>query len=106
MCTVPFREGEGGKKRNVHYPTSTTKLKAQNKCDGGRAQGGKYVKWLLKMKEMGMMMHLLIQISVPVWACASTRTDPNTRTGMSITGNGNLHILVPTYILRMAKVYR
>jgi hypothetical protein len=24
-------------------------------------------------------------------------TDPNTRTGMSITGNGNLQILVPTY---------
>ncbi len=25
------------------------------------------------------------------------RTDPNMRTGMSITGNGNLHVLVPTY---------
>jgi hypothetical protein len=24
-------------------------------------------------------------------------TDPNTRTGMSITGNGNLRVLVPTY---------
>jgi hypothetical protein len=35
---------------------------------------------------------------VPVWAFASTRTDPNMRTGMSITGYGNLCILVPTYI--------
>jgi hypothetical protein len=28
---------------------------------------------------------------------ASKHTDPNTHTGMSIIGNGNLHILVPTY---------
>jgi hypothetical protein len=26
------------------------------------------------------------------------RTDPNMRTGMSITGNENLRVLVPTYI--------
>jgi hypothetical protein len=38
---------------------------------------------------MWMMMHLYIQIQVPVWACASTRTDPNTRPGISITSNGN-----------------
>ncbi len=28
---------------------------------------------------------------------ASKRTDPNTHTGMSIIGNGNFHVLVPTY---------
>ncbi len=28
---------------------------------------------------------------------ASTLTDPNTRTGMSIPGNGNLRVLVPTH---------
>ncbi len=33
-------------------------------------------------------------------ACDSSRTDPNMRTGMFITGYGNLHILVPTYILQ------
>ena len=35
--------------------------------------------------------------TIPVRACASTRTDPNTRTGMSIaSSNENLRILVPT----------
>ncbi len=29
---------------------------------------------------------------------ASMHTDPNTHTGISITGNGNLHVLVPTCI--------
>jgi hypothetical protein len=29
---------------------------------------------------------------------SSTCTDPNRRTVMSITGNGNLHVLVPTYL--------
>ncbi len=43
------------------------------------------------------MTHPYIQIPVPVKACAGTRTDPNMRTGMSITSNGNLRILVPTY---------
>jgi hypothetical protein len=46
---------------------------------------------------MWMITHPYTQIPVPVRACASTRTDPNTRTSMSITGNGNLRILVPTY---------
>jgi hypothetical protein len=46
---------------------------------------------------MRMMTQPYIRIPVPVRACASTRTDPNTRTGMSITGNGNLRILVPTH---------
>ncbi len=45
-----------------------------------------------------MMTHLYMQIPVPVRACASTRADPNTHTGMSITGNANLRVLVPTYI--------
>ncbi len=52
---------------------------------------------------MQMMTHPYIGIPVPVRACASTRTDPNTRTGMSITGNGNLRILVPTYIQQSNK---
>jgi hypothetical protein len=47
---------------------------------------------------MRVMTHPYIQIPVPVRACASTLTDPNMRTGMSITSYGNLRILVPTYI--------
>ncbi len=46
-----------------------------------------------------MMTHPYIQIPVLVRACASTRIDPNTRTGISITNNRNLHVLVPTYTL-------
>jgi hypothetical protein len=43
------------------------------------------------------MTHPYMRIPVPVRACASMRTDPNTRTGMSITGNGILRVLVPAY---------
>jgi hypothetical protein len=50
---------------------------------------------------MWMMTHPYIRIPVQVRACASTRTDPNMRTGMSITNNGNLRILVPTYTCPM-----
>ncbi len=34
---------------------------------------------------------------------ASTRTDPNTRTGMSITSNGNFCILVRTFMLNSSE---
>ncbi len=34
----------------------------------------------------------------------STRTDPNTRTGISITSNRILRILVPTYIYVVIKM--
>jgi hypothetical protein len=47
-----------------------------------------------------MMTYLCIQIPVPVRACASMHTDPNMHTGMSITGNGNLSVLVPTFTCR------
>jgi hypothetical protein len=36
--------------------------------------------------------------SIGTGMCHSTCTDPNTRTGMSITRNLNLCILVPTYV--------
>jgi hypothetical protein len=53
-----------------------------------------------------MMTHPYIRITVPVRACASTRTDPNTHTGMSITGNGKLCVLVPTYTPLAVKLLR
>ncbi len=34
VCAVHFREGEGGKRRNVHYCTSTIKNKFLNECEG------------------------------------------------------------------------
>jgi hypothetical protein len=45
VCTVPFREGKGGRRGTSIIAQVLPNKKAQNKCDGGRAQGGKYVKW-------------------------------------------------------------
>jgi hypothetical protein len=54
----PSGKGRGGRRGMSITSQVLPNKKAQNKCDGGRAQGGKYVKWYLKKKKMRMMTHL------------------------------------------------
>jgi hypothetical protein len=54
----PSGRGRGGRRGTSFTSQVLPNRKAQNQSDGGRAQGGKYVKWYLKKKKMRMMMHL------------------------------------------------
>ncbi len=46
LCALcPSGRGRGGRRGTSIIAQVLPNEKAQNKCDGGKAKGGKYVKW-------------------------------------------------------------
>jgi hypothetical protein len=105
-CLRRALQGGGGEEEKEH-PLLHKYYQIKMPRTSVRGQGSmwKIRKMVSKKEERRMRRHLYIQIPAPVWACASTHTDPNTHTGMSITGNGNMRILVPTYIRGLLPCY-